>query len=74
MALLQREASAVLADETDGEFLSLEQGESCLRTLEGSQHENERSALKQQVREAERAGNIEEALRLNAELTRIDRG
>jgi len=66
-------ASAVLADESDSETLSLEQGEACLRTLEGSQHQTERLALKARVKEAERDGNLGEALRLSAELTRMDR-
>jgi len=67
-------ASAVLADETNGEVFSLEQGEACLHTLEGSQHASERAALKARVREAERDGDMAEALRLSAELSRIDRG
>jgi DNA primase len=66
-------ASAVLADESDSETLSLEQGEACLRTLEGSQRQTERLALKARVKEAERDGNLGEALRLSAELTRMDR-
>ena len=66
-------ASAVLADESDSETLSIEQGEACLLTLEGSQHQTERLALKARVKEAERDGNLGEALRLSAELTRMDR-
>jgi DNA primase len=67
-------ASAVLADETDSEVLSLEQGEACLLTLESAQRDTERAAIKAQVRAAERDGNFPEALRLSAELSRIDRG
>ena len=67
-------AAAVLADETDSGAFSLEQGEACLLSLEGSQHETARAALKAQVRQAERAGDLAEALRLNAELARMDRG
>jgi DNA primase len=67
-------ASAVLADETDSEVLSLEQGEACLLTLESTQRDTERAAIKAQVRAAERDGNFSEALRLSAELSRIDRG
>jgi DNA primase len=66
-------ASAVLADETNGEVLSLEQGEACMRTLESAQRDTERAALKVRVRQAERDGNIAEALRLSAELSQIDR-
>jgi len=66
-------ASAVLADETDGEVFSLEQGEACLRAIENTQRDSERAALKAQVRAAERDGNMAEALRLSAELSRIER-
>ncbi len=67
-------ASAVLADETDSQVFSLEQGEACLLTLESTQRDTERSALKAQVRAAERDGNFSEALRLSAELSRMERG
>ncbi len=66
-------ASAVLADETDGEVFSLEQGEACLRAIENTQRDSERATLKAQVRAAERDGNMAEALRLSAELSRIER-
>jgi len=66
-------ASAVLADETDSEVLSLEQGEACLLTLESTQRDTERAAIKAQVRTAERDGNFAEALRISAELSRMDR-
>src|SRR5579859_4499127 len=66
-------AAAVLADETDSQVFSLEQGEACLLTLESTQHDTERSALKAQVRAAERDGNFTEALRLSAELSRMDK-
>ncbi len=67
-------ATAVLADESDSQVFSLEQGEACLLTLESTQRDTERAALKAQVRAAERDGNFAEALRLSAELSRIDRG
>ena len=68
-------ASAVLADETDSEVLSLEQAEACLRTLESyaARYASGRRS-KAQVKAAERDGNLAEALRLSAELSRIDRG
>jgi DNA primase len=66
-------ASAVLVEETDDGVFSLEQGEACLRALEHTQRDSERAALKAQVRAAERDGNLSEALRLSAELSRIDR-
>jgi DNA primase len=67
-------ATAVLADETDSAVLSLEQGEACLTRLESSQRDVERADLKAKVRAAERGGDLGEALRLNAELSRMDRG
>jgi DNA primase len=67
-------AAAVLADETDNGVFSLEQGEACLSTLENSQRDGERAELKAKVRAAERGGDLGEALRLSAELTRMDRG
>ncbi len=66
-------AAAVLADETDSTVLSLEQGESCLSVLESAQREDERAELKAKVRAAERGGDLAEALRLSAELSRMDR-
>jgi DNA primase len=67
-------AAAVLADETDSGVFSLEQGEACLNTLENAQRDGERADLKAKVRAAERGGDLGEALRLSAELTRMDRG
>jgi DNA primase len=66
-------AAAVLGGDTDGDALSLEQGEECLRTLENSQQASERADLKAKVREAERGGDLAEALRLSAELSRMER-
>ena len=66
--------TAVLADETDNAVLSLEQGEACLSRLESSQRDEERAELKAKVRAAERGGDMGEALRLSAELSRFDRG
>jgi DNA primase len=66
-------ATAVLADETDSAVLSLEQGEACLSRLETSRRDEERAELKAKVRAAERGGDLGEALRLSAELSRMDR-
>ena len=66
-------ASTVLADETDRDAFSLEQGEACLLTLEGSQRDTERADLKAKVKQAERNGNLAEAFRLSAELSRMDK-
>lgn len=66
-------ASAVLSRETGEEIFSLEQGEACLLSLEASQHESDRAALKARVKAAEREGNLSEAIRLTQELARIER-
>src|SRR5574340_409111 len=61
-----RESLAVLALAADAESQSIEQGEECVRALERAEKESERATLKSRVREAERAGDIAEALRLAA--------
>ncbi|MFN7996209.1 MAG: DNA primase [Bryobacteraceae bacterium] len=65
-------ATAVLLDETDQALISLDQGVQCLRSLERSSRKTELAALKARVREAERAGNIGEALRLAGQLRQIE--
>ena len=65
-------ASAVLADETNGSAISLSVGEECLRNLERSSQESQKSVLKARVKEAERSGNMPEALRLMEELRRFE--
>jgi DNA primase len=66
-------SAAVLIAEADEGALSPEQGMACLRSLEAMDMEERRSALKLKIKEAERAGNLEEALRLSAELNQIKR-
>ncbi len=66
-------SSAVLMAETDEAGLSVEQGLACLRSLQASDIEEMRSVLKVRIKEAERAGNMEEALRIAAELNHIKR-
>jgi DNA primase len=66
-------ASAILREDTDGATLGVEQGVACLRSLQRAAVETERAALKDRIREAERAGNLQEALRLSEELNRIKR-
>ena len=65
-------ASAALADEMNERDVSVAQALACLETLEGREREAHRVALRAQVRAAERAGNIEEALRLAAKLSSHD--
>lgn len=66
-------AAAVFADETDQTSLSLEQGMACLAALQKTGRDSERAALKLRVKEAERTGNMMEALRLAGELRRVER-
>jgi DNA primase len=67
-------ASAVLQDETDGSAVSLSLGEQCVRSLQRSSLKTEVTALKARVKEAERSGNLQEALRLAMELHDLEKG
>jgi DNA primase len=66
-------ASVVLLAEADEPGLSVAQGMACLRSLEATDVEAKRAALKERIKEAERAGNLPEALRLSEELNRVKR-
>ena len=66
-------SAVVLLEETDDAELSVEQGIACLRSLRASDIETKRTEWKTRIKEAERAGNLEEALRLSEELNRIKR-
>ena len=67
-------AAEVLADETAGDSISLSQGVACLESLEAADREALRANLKARIKEAERAGNMQEALRLYGELNRMEQG
>ncbi|MBK9167866.1 MAG: DNA primase [Bryobacterales bacterium] len=62
-----RLAAILLADEHE-EMPLLEQGEACLRALAAQSGRARADALRALIREAERTGNLEEALRLAQEL------
>jgi len=66
-------ASAVLQDETDGSLASLSLGRECLRSLQRSGLRTQVAALKTRVKEAERSGNMHEALRLAEELRHLEK-
>jgi len=66
-------SAAVLMSETDESGLSVEQGIACLRSLASADVESSRADLKTRIKDAERAGNLAEALRLSEELNRIKR-
>jgi DNA primase len=62
----------LFADKSEEEN-SLEHAESCLRLLEQAGYESRRAALKARIKEAERAGMLEEALHIAQELSRLER-
>jgi hypothetical protein len=66
-------ASVVFADEIAEEDYTLEQARACLQRLEQEDWESQRTALRVRVKEAERAGNVPEALRLAEELSRLEK-
>lgn len=63
---------AVLADEMSEGIDPAEQAEACLKRLEADDRELRRAAVRARLREAEKAGNMDEALRLAEELNRLD--
>jgi DNA primase len=65
-----RLAKILLAGETEGEVFSLSQGEECLRSLEVQERDQQISALRSRIREAERAGDLNQALHIAEELDR----
>lgn len=67
-------AAVILADELKQDGCSPEEVRACLAALENAGRQSQRSKLRAQVREAERAGNLAEALRLAEELARLDKG
>jgi DNA primase len=67
-------AEVLLSEETNEDHLSLEYGKRCLESLLRSDEQLRRAELKAQVKQAERAGNVHEALRLAQELERLERG
>jgi len=61
--------SAVLAGEVSGEALSIEQGRACVAALRAAGDRLRAAELKGRIRQAERAGKLEEALQLTSELS-----
>ena len=61
------------ADDIDSSGTPVEQALACLRALEQSHLEAQRAELRARVKEAERAGNLEEALAWNKELLKLER-
>ncbi len=66
-------SSFVFADEMEEEHYSLGQALACLKRLEEEELESRRTELRRRVKEAERSGNLPEALRLAEELGSLDK-
>jgi DNA primase len=66
-----RLAAIALEDETTGDEIPLALGEACLEKLRKESFGARLSALRARVREAERSGRMEDALRLSEELDKL---
>jgi hypothetical protein len=66
-------AVALLAEETEAQEIDSEFGRRCLDSMRRSEQQQRRAELKAQVKQAERAGNLNEALRLSKELILLER-
>jgi DNA primase len=66
-------SALLFADKGDSDQAAGEDAEACLRELERSALEARRATLKARIKEAERAGILEEALRYAEELGRLER-
>jgi len=66
-------SSVVLADEMREEDCTLEQVLACLKRLEEEGHGAEKAILRRRVKEAERAGDLSEAMRLARELAGLEK-
>ena len=63
----------LLSNDTEEASLSLEQGMRCLLSLREQEARGRAAAMKARIREAERSGNLAEALRLTAELKGMEK-
>jgi hypothetical protein len=68
-----RLASIALSDETSGDEISLQLGTACLEKLRRTARETELGALRTAIRDAERAGNFAEAMRLYEKLHALEK-
>jgi DNA primase len=66
-------AEVSLSEETGADELNVEYGRRCLESIRRSEEQLRRAELKAQVKQAERAGDVEQALRLAQELGRLER-
>jgi DNA primase len=65
-------SAVIFADEVLEEEKAAEQALACLRSLRAQDSGSELAALRAQIKSAERAGDIEEVMRLNALVVQID--
>ena len=63
----------LLSEGAEGDEQSLDYGRRCLKSLMRSEEQLRRAELKAQIKQAEREGNVLEALRLAQELERLER-
>jgi DNA primase len=66
-------AELLLSEGAEGDEQSLDYGRRCLKSLMRSEEQLRRAELKAQIKQAEREGNVLEALRLAQELERLER-
>jgi DNA primase len=66
-------AEAILSEEVEGREITLEYGRQCLESLRSSDGQRRCRDLKARVKEAERAGNSAETMRLLQELQALER-
>ncbi len=66
-----RLASIALSGDTELHAVSLEQGEACVANLRLQDRQSELAVVKGRIKDAERAGNMTEALRLMEEYNRL---
>jgi|SRR5579871_414963 len=66
-------AELLLSEDAESQELNLDYGFRCLESMRRSDEQIRRAELKAQVKQAERAGDIMEALRLAQELERLER-
>jgi len=66
-------AATVVSAESEGQEFTLEYGVQCLNGLRRSDHQQRVQECKRRVKEAERAGNLAEALRCAQELQELER-
>src|SRR5690242_6051908 len=66
-------AETLLAEESENQEIPLDYGRRCLESIHRSEEHLRCAELKAEVKQAERSGNLYEALRLSEELTRMER-